>query len=387
MSKKIKIAHVVCVLPPYGGGLGVAAHNQAELMTEAGFDVTVFAPETQEIKSIERKYKIDRLRSILKLGHGAFVPQLFFKLFNFDIIHLHFPFFGAAFIVTLAKLFRGNKTKLVITYHQDLILAGWRNWYYKISMFVLTPLLLRLADKIVVSTIDYVEDSFIKKYYFAHKNKFVEIPFDVSERFFPTKKSVELLNNYGFSLDDFVVLFVGGLDWAHYFKGVDCLIDAIKTIEALNIKALIIGAGNLKTQYQDKVRALALEDRIKFAGYVSNEDLPKYYNLADVVILPSINKNEAFGIVLIEALACGKPIMASNLRGVRCVVENNLNGLLLEPNDPQDIVEKIISLYQNKEKQKLFSANALKCVNEKYRPAVVSEKLKNLYLNLFKIKL
>jgi len=385
MSNKIKLAHVVCVLPPYGGGLGVAAHNQAGLMTDAGFDVTVFAPETKESKIIERNYKVDPLRSILKLGHGAFVPQLFFKLLEFDEIHLHFPFFGATFIVALVKLFRGSKTKLVVTYHQDLILTGWRNWYYKASMFILTPLILQLADKIVVSTIDYVEDSFIKKYYFAHKNKFVEIPFDVSERFFPTSKNTQLLDKYSFSPADFIVLFVGGLDWAHYFKGVDCLIDALKLTKESKIKALIVGSGNLKVQYQKKVKEMGLEDQIKFAGHVFNEDLPQHYNLADVVVLPSINKNEAFGIVLIEALACGKPIMASNLRGVRCVVENNHNGLLLEPNDPQDIAEKIVFLYKDKEKQKQFSDHALKCVNEKYRSAIVSEKLKNLYLNLFKI--
>ncbi|KKQ78857.1 MAG: Glycosyltransferase (Modular protein) [Parcubacteria group bacterium GW2011_GWC2_38_7] len=383
MSNKIKLAHVVCVLPPYGGGLGVAAHSQAELMVEAGFDVTVFAPAFNESKTIERKYKIDPIRSILKLGHGAFIPQLFFKLFKFDIIHLHFPFFASTFLVVLVKIILGSKVKLVLTYHQDLILKGWRNLYYKLSMKLLTPLMLHLSDKIIVSTIDYVEDSFIKKYYFKNKNKFVEIPFAVSDNFYPTAKNQELLHKYNFTINDFIVLFVGGLDWAHYFKGVENLIDAIKHIDNPNIKALIVGSGNLKEQYQTKTSKLGLENRIKFAGYVSNDDLPKIYNLADIAILPSINKNEAFGIVLIEALACGKPIIASNLRGVRAVVEDNQNGLLVEPNNSQDIAQKIQLLFNDKIKREKFSTQALKSVTSKYSSTVVSSKLKKLYSELF----
>lgn len=380
METKIKIAHLVCVIPPYGGGLGVAAHNQAEILVDAGFDVTVITSKDTKHKEIKRKYKIDQLRSILKLGHGVLMPGLFKKLFAFDIVHLHFPFFGATFITVLVKLIRREKMKLIVSYHQDLILKGWRALYYKLSMFLLTPILLRLAEKIIVSTFDYAEGSAIKKYFLKNRSKFIEIPFAVDAQFSPQPKNQELLKKFEFSTSDFIVIFVGGLDWAHYFKGVDYLIQTMPLLP-YNIKALIVGAGNLKEKYEKQTHELCLEKRVKFAGYIDENLKSTYYNLADIVILPSINKNEAFGIVLIEGLACGKPILASNLRGVRNVVEDGINGFLLEPKNTQDIATKIKLLYQDRNKLKEFSANALRSA-QKYSLKVVSERLNELYLEI-----
>ena len=382
----IKIAHVVCVVPPYGGGLGIAAHQQAKQLAERGYDVTVFAPAQKDTREIARKYKIDLLWSIFKLGHGAIMPMLIWKLRKFDIIHLHFPFFGAALLTSLVKFFRGNKVKFIITYHQDLILSGFRASYYKFSMRFSLPFILKLADKIIVSSEDYIEYSFIQEYYQKNLNKFVELGFGVPEQFKPMEKDKELMKKYNFLPNDFVVTFVGGLDWAHYFKGVNYLIRAIKSIENKNIKALIIGSGNLKKQYQELVKELKLENRVKFAGYVSDEELPKHYNLASVFTLPSINKNEAFGIVLIEALACGKPLIASNLKGVRAVVESGKNGLLVEPKNTRDLAEKIKYLYDNPNMVKRLSENGLKKVKEHYRLPIIGDKLEKIYLDLLKKK-
>ncbi len=382
MTHPIKLAHLVCVLPPYGGGLGVAAHNQAELMVEAGFDVTVIAPEQSETNKVTRKYKIDPVRSIFQLGHGLIAPTLYQKLFSYDIVHLHFPFFGAIFPAIRAKIKRGDKLKLVVTYHQDLILAGWKSLYYKLVMYFLTPILLRLADKIVVSTFDYVRSSFIKNYFQANEKKFAEISFSVSEQFTPNTKNEKLLQKHKLKPDDFIVLFVGGLDWAHYFKGVDNLIEAFTQIQEPLIKALIVGSGNLKSTYEKQVEEARLEEKVLFTGYVPDELLPEYYNLADVVILPSVERNEAFGIVLIEAMACGKPILASDLPGVRTVVEDGANGLVLQPRSVNDIIEKILMIYNNTTLKQTLSLNAQQTVAKKYRPLIIKNKLQNLYNNL-----
>lgn len=381
-TKKLKIAHVVCVIPPYGGGIGIAAHQQAEEMVKKGHEVTVFTPSLKEPKETKRNYSIKHPLCIMRLGHGAIMPFLLLKLKDFDIVHLHFPFFGASFLTALIKVFR-KKTKLVVTYHQDLILSGFRSAYYKFSMKFFTPLILKLADKIIVSSDDYVDHSFIQNYYQKNINKFVELGFGVTERFDPQEKDSGLMKKYNFWPNDFVVTFVGGLDWAHYFKGVNYLIKAISQIENKKVKALIIGSGNLKKQYEQQVKDLKLENRVKFAGYVSDDELPKHYNLADIFILPSINKNEAFGIVLIEALACGKPLIASNLKGVRSVVECGKNGLLTEPKNSSDIAAKINYLYSNPKVMKRFQSNALKTTKEKHKLPIIGNKLEEIYLNLF----
>ena len=383
-QKTIRLAHVVCVLPPYGGGLGIAAHEQATLAVDLGYDTTVFAPISLGLKEIPHTYTLRQLHPILKIGHGSILLSLLWRLWRMDIVELHFPFFGSSLLVALVKLLRGKKQKLVIYYHQDLILNGFRSKYHRLAMLFFAPWLLKLCDKIIVSSEDYAENSEIQEFYQQNLRKFTEIPFSVPPEFKPGKKNLLLLTKYHFKSTDHIVLFVGGLDSAHYFKGVNYLIKAFSLIKETTVKCLIIGKGNLLSQYQNQVKQLKLTDRIKFAGYVSNEDLPDHYRLANYFILPSINKNEAFGIVLIEAMATGLPLIASNLKGVRQVVGSCVGGLLVEPQNPQDIADKI-NLYLNTPQMATqFSNNNLKRAQTIYNRSTISAKLDQLYKSLLK---
>jgi len=378
----MKIAHVVCVLPPYGGGIGMVAHAYADQLQKLGHDVTAFIPKGSAKGKIKTNYKVKKLWPIFKLGNGAVLPQLFFCLWKFDIVHLHFPFFGAGIFIALLKKIKPKSTKLVITYHMDCRGVGLKKYIFNFFKNFLHPIILKTADKITVSSYDYIENSDIAEFYFENKNKFDALPFGVSKRFFPTEKDQLLLEKYNFTKDDKIVLFVGGLDSAHYFKGVDYLIKAFEKIENKNIKCLIVGKGNLKPKFEQMVKQRHLESRIKFSGYVQSEDLPKYYNLCDIFILPSINKAEAFGIVLLEAMACAKPLIASNLKGVRSVAEQS--GILIEPKNSSDIAAKINYLVENPDAAILFGKNGLKTVEEKYRWPVITKELEQIYKNLIK---
>lgn len=379
----MKIAQVVCHLPPDAGGIGMVAHSYADQLTERGYDVTVFVPRSKKDISANKSYAVVALFPWFKIGLGAFLPQLLYWLWNFDIVHLHYPLLGSTFIVALLKKIRGDKLKLIITYHMDVNLSGWRKIYESIFKKFSLPFLLRVADKIIVSSEDYIENSHIQSYYFANIKKFVEIPFGVPRFYKPMPKDPELLKKYGFSSEDIIILFVGGLDIAHYFKGVNYLIKAISIINNSRIKALIVGAGNLQKEYQRLARELGLENQIQFTGYVDKELIVQYYNLGDFLVLPSINSSEAFGIVLIEAMACGKPVIASNLKGVRAVVDSGVNGLLIEPKNSRDLAEKINYLCANPDVVQKFSEECLKTVEKKYRWSVITEKLAALYQSLY----
>lgn len=382
---KIKVAHVVCVLPPYGGGLGTAAHQVANCLNQADFEVTVFTINFNTIDNQVRNYKVVGLWPLLKFGHGALLPQLVWRLWKFDVVHLHYPFFGASFWVNILKRLRGKRLKLIVTYHQDLILSGWRSIYYRINNVLFLPRLLASADKIVISSEDYIENSIIQNFYFSNLTKFVEIPFAVDDAFRPLPKNQNLLGKYDFTINDNIVLFVGGLDSAHYFKGVNFLIKAIELIADKKVKALIVGDGSLREQYETQVNDLGLNNRVKFAGYVAENMLVEYYNLGDIFVLPSINKNEAFGIVLIEAMACGLPVIASNLKGVRGVVEPGINGVLVEPKNSRDLANKIELIFGDEQMAKRFSNCALETVNKRYRQQTVCEKFESLYRNITKL--
>ncbi len=382
-QKKLKIAQVVCTVPPYGGGIGMVAHSYADQMAERGHEVTLFTGAKKTAKmDYKYSYEVKHLWTLFRVGHAAVLPQLVWRLRKYDIVHLHYPYFGAGIWTALAKIFYSRKQRLVVSYHMDIVaggLLGIINGFYKnfVAGFVL-----KKADQVIGASESYLENSDIQQYYLQNSHKFSILPFGVPKKFFPSFKDEKLMEKYGIKKEDKVVLFVGGLDSAHYFKGVHFLIKAVSMLKDDNVKLLIVGQGNLKPQYEKQAENLNIRDKVIFTDYIETKDLPAHYNLADVFVLPSINKSEAFGIVLLEAMACGKTIVASNLNGVKSVVSRGTNGLLIEPKNSFDISQKIKCLFDDDEMRERYSRNAVKTVEEKYRWSVICDKLEKIYFKL-----
>ncbi|MBD3247709.1 glycosyltransferase, partial [Candidatus Falkowbacteria bacterium] len=310
----MKIANLVCTYPPYKGGIGTAAFNFRELMSDRGLDITTFVPDygLDIDRSEDEKNKVIRIKPLLRLGNGAFIPALFKKLKDFDIIYIHYPFFGGAEIVWLYKMMHPRK-KLIIRYHMDVVGLSWPAKFLSLPSCLIFRSLFAKADKIISASLDYIENGNMKNVYKKYKDKFRQIPYAVDiERFKPKQKDDKI----------FKMLFVGGLDRAHYFKGVDNLISAcalLKDEGVDNWELDIVGSGELLDEYKAKSKELKIDDRVNFLGKVSDRDLPKVYAQNHITVLPSVNKGEAFGIVLIESMASGTPVIASDLAGVRSV--------------------------------------------------------------------
>ncbi|PJF28452.1 MAG: hypothetical protein CUN53_00280 [Phototrophicales bacterium] len=128
------------------------------------------------------------------------------------------------------------------------------------------------------------------------------------------------------------MLFVGALDRAHHYRRVDLLLEALTGLGDLSAYLIVVGDGDLRTTYEAQANALALSAGTRFVGKIPHAALPAYYNAADVIALPS-QLQESFGMILIEAMACGKPVIASRLPGVRTIVRDGEDGLLVAPND------------------------------------------------------
>ena len=346
----MKIAEVVCVFPPYKGGTGKVALDNAFILSRHNYEVTVFTPYYKKANKPYSKYpfKLEKLIPFLKYGNAAFLPQLIFYLRNFDIIHLHYPFFGAAEIIALAKKIGFLKGRIIITYHQDADAQGWLKGFFQIHYKYITPLILKMAEKIMVSSKDYVQSYYLRDFFQKYPEKFFELPFGTDLDFFqPRERPVDLMKKYNIHPEEKVILFVGGLDKSHYFKGVDNLIKAFYKIfssSKIPVKLIIAGEGDLRFQYEQTVFDFGLRDKVIFTGSISDNELKKIYNLADVLVLPSINKGEAFGIVLIEAMASGVPVVASALPGVRTVFQDKKSGFLVRPGDVDDLKEKILKI-------------------------------------------
>ncbi len=379
----MKIAQIVCTFPPYRGGIGNSVYNIAESLADLEHEVTVFTPdygraEQAEFSQPEVKFEVRRLKPLFKYGNAALIPQLFFKLKDFDIIHLHYPFYGAVKPVMLRKILLGRKLKLILHYHMDSRSSGLKGIFFNLYSRLVLPMLVRLASLITCASIDYVKHSDIKKYYRARPEKFRQILFGVNlEQFVTYRDGLNERRKQG------VILFVGGLDKAHYFKGLENLLKALAqlvTKPSLSRTILnVVGDGEMLEYYKKMAQGLGLEKSVIFNDNVDNIKLVDFYNYCDCLVLPSINQGEAFGLVLLEAMACSRPVITSNLPGVRSVFKNGKQGLLVRPGDVNDLAEKLKILLGNRKKAQAMGLAGRELVENKYTWDKVGKRLDNIY--------
>lgn len=365
----MRIAYLTPVFPPYYSGISTTAYDYADKMSYLGHDVTVITPVT-DTKLGSQKFNIVYLKPWVRIGHGYLIPQIIpiLKRGDFDILHLHFPFFGAMEILALLCFLSTFKKPLVIHYHMDFTP---RNYLFRLMSFwgwAAGKYLFRKASAVTVSTFDFLINSNFKSQYLSDRNKFYEINFGVDlELFQPDERITKTPQNK--------FIFVGALDKAHYFKGVENLLKAFATITNPNIFLQIVGDGDMKNEYQKMANDLKMTN-VTFSGYLDRTQLIQSYKEAVALILPSINQGETFGMVLIEAMACGTPVIASNLPGVRQVLNDRENGLLVEPANINDLIDKINILANNRELSLKMAYNARKRAEDKF----------NLKKNIIKIE-
>lgn len=368
----MKVAHLVSTFPPYKGGMGNAAAQFAEMYARC-HDVTVFTPRQGGGISPEVSVcRVEWLSSPLKVGNAAWLPQLLWRLRPFDTIHLHYPFYGAHLPVLLACILW--RRKLVLQYHMDSLATGIRGLLFTLNRRIMLPLLVRRADLVIGSSLDYLSHSHLSAYYEANPDKFREIPFWVdSDKFRP------VLHERGGEL---AVLFVGGLDRAHYFKGLEILLRAMQRVIRESDRSVllrVIGSGELLPYYEKLAAELGISDKVQFLGKVDDLALGHAYREASFLVLPSVNQVEAFGLVLLEAMASGKPVIASNLPGVRSVFADGKEGFVVRVGDVEDLADKISRLMHDDVLRDRMGRQARQLVEQKYLVVQAEQKLETIY--------
>lgn len=338
----MKIAEIVAVFPPYPGGMGYVCFHNARELSRRGHEVTVFTLDKGGL-SYENDspfFQIERLKTPLIYGDGGVVPQLYSRLKEFDLIHLHYPFFGGAEYVYLASVLSGKK--YFLTYHMDV---SGTVFFKTILIDVYTKLLMKSilnkATLIGAVNIPHLQNSRAAR--LIDWSKVVEIPNGVdADRFSPRDKNNALIRKYGLE-DKIVVLFVGNL---LPLKGLHLLIDALSLIEDERIVLLVVGGGYSEIEYKKQVIQKGLQQRVIFAGAQSHDgSLPEYYNVCDFLVLPSTS--ESFGLVVLEAMASGKPAIVSALPGPSQLINDGTDGLLIKTGDREDLKNKIEYLAGN----------------------------------------
>ncbi len=172
-----------------------------------------------------------------------------------------------------------------------------------------------------------------------------------------------------------IILYVGRLV---YEKGIQILVNAApKILEKVNAKFIIVGSGYMKEQLSTIVKSMNLEKKILFSGFVEEKILLKLQKCADVSVVPSLF--EPFGIVALEAMAAGSPVVVSDTGGLSEIVNHDLNGVKVYPNNPESLAWGVIKTLLDNKYRDHIRKNAYKKIREKYDWNKIALKTKQIY--------
>ena len=365
----MKILIVLNYYTPYISGVTEAARIEAEeLAKDPNNTVTVVCSNHDKLPQEEyiNNVRVIRTPVIMKISKGTVSPKFISTVRKLskenDIVNIHLPMLEAGVIAKVVK-----SEKLIITYQCDINLPRsiLNNFIIKV-MDLSHKIAFKKAKRIVVSSLDYANSSRILNDF---RNKLEEIS--------PPLKLISPTNR---ERDYNVIGFCGRIVEE---KGIDILIKAFELIKKKrkNIKLEIAGdykkiaGGSIYPKLKEYVDKNNIKD-VTFLGRLSDKELIDFYSSIGVFVLPSINSLEAFGMVQLEAMLCNTPVVASNLPGVRTIVQNTNMGLIAEVKDENDLAKKIIEVMQNREK---YIKSREEILN-KYSTEIIVSK----YYNLFK---
>jgi glycosyltransferase involved in cell wall biosynthesis len=211
-----------------------------------------------------------------------------------------------------------------------------------------------------------------------YDREYTIIPMGIHMDKFNQKKPRSILQDK-YELNDFTILFVGRLAEV---KGVKYLLEAAKQIadRGMGFKLLVVGDGPLKTEFESFVNENQLKGQVIFVGWVDSTELNEYYNAADVFVGPSLSEPQ--GLVFVEALASGTPVVASNVGGIVDIVRDGVNGYLVEPGSSRAIAEKLEYLIQNRSMLTQLGKQARSSVVDRFSWQATVERYNDLFQKL-----
>lgn len=348
---KLNILTLVKYYEPSKGGIETVAKNiingvRENLKTQ---DITVICNNHQEfnkdIIEFQDNLKIIRNKSFFwksqpfSLGFTG----LFSEIKKADIIHHHYPYptMELALLPFLSLL---KRKKLIITWHANISNSRWKKIekFYNFLIFEL----LKVSNQIVVTSPQLLKNSVILQQF---KNKVTVIPLS-----FQPHKKINHPKSFSLTGEKVKLLFVGKM---RTYKGLKYLLEAIVD---LDVELNLVGKGEEEINLRKYIENRNLEHKVFIHNDVSDDELSDFYMNSHIFILPSINEAEAFGVVQLEALSYGMPVINTNLKsGVPFVSLDGVSGFTVEPKNSEELRTAIIKLIENPVLYNEFSKNAI----------------------------
>ncbi|MFQ6107710.1 MAG: glycosyltransferase family 4 protein [Thermoplasmata archaeon] len=365
----MKVLQVAPYFHPHVGGVESHVLDLSRKLSDFGYQIEIVTSMYEKLRERERVFGLDvvRLKPLAIRWRTPITSRLrkYVAESDADIVHAHSPPPLDSYFA--ARSCESSNKPFVITYHCDLEIPGVLGpmivWVYEKTFGSYT---VSSADRIIVTTSTYAATSRSVWKYVP-----VVIPNAVdAETFNPSVDGSEIRERHNIGSEEDVVLFVGRLV-SH--KGIEHLLDAARLIA--DAKFVVVGGGEF-------VRELArrLKPRnVIFAGRVPYTDLPKYYAACDLSVLPSVSRLEAFGIAALEGMSSGKPVVVSDIPGVREVITEGEEGLLCEPMNPEDLAAKISILLKDDQRRQRMGAKGRQKVEKYFNIERVARKVAEVY--------
>jgi glycosyltransferase involved in cell wall biosynthesis len=329
VRNKLRVLQVGKYYPPHPGGM--ESHLESlcgELKRSIDLEIVVAASDGFETnEELLQGMKLTRAGKLFNLRSAPFCPGMVRKIraSKADLVHIHLPNPGAI----LAYLASGHRGRLVFTYHSDIVRQ-------KVLSKFFDPILhhaLKRADAIIASSSNYIESSYMLPQY---RGKCRVIPYGIPIEHFQqcdTDEVVRLRHLHG----PRIVLGVGRMV---YYKGFEHLIEAMQFVDG---RLVIVGRGPMYDWLVQKAESCGVSERVTLLTDV--DDVRPFYHAADVFALSSVARSEAFGIVQLEAMACGKPVINTDLdSGVTSVSPDGVTGITVPPANPEALGQALSAL-------------------------------------------
>jgi glycosyltransferase involved in cell wall biosynthesis len=352
----MRILIVLTYYRPHYSGLTIYAERLARALVQRGHKVTVLTsrfdsnlPQREDMKGV----KVIRVQPLLRVSKGLLMPTMFFHAWRLtrkaDILNLHMPQLDASYISWIGKLLG---KPVVLTYQCDLRLPhGFIHFLANQVSHKVNHLAAWASDAIVSITADYAEhSSFLKKY--LYKVRVVDAPVDLV---LASEDDVKgFCDKFGIHEGQRIIGMAARLATE---KGVEYMVQALPLIMKLIPQARVLFVGPFQNvvgeeKYAERIMPLikGLEDHWSFLGVISPVEMTAFFKTSEVLVFPSLNSTEGFGLVQIEAMKCGTPVVATDMPGVRVPVLTTGMGKIVPVADAKAIARAVLEILTEPEK-------------------------------------
>ncbi|HRR76989.1 MAG TPA: glycosyltransferase [Ruminococcus sp.] len=367
-GKRLRVLEVNKAYSPHIGGIETLVKQYSEELGKiCGAGVKVLVCRDGRGRTIREKVNGVSVTRAGSLGTYFKCPisfsfiRLFRKMAKkADVVHIHLPFP----LADAAALLSGYKGRIVVSWHSDVVKQKKLMLVYKPFM----RWLLKRADAVIVATKGHIDGS---EYLPEFREKCRVVPYGLWPEDYTSVERKPVLTDKAADKSAVKVFFSGRLV---YYKGVDILLRAFA--ETKGCELFISGEGDLEPELKSYAAENGLAERVHFLGFLSEKELRQAYMDCDIFVLPSVARSEAFGIVQIEAMACGKPVINTALpSGVPYVSLDGETGITVPPSDEKALAKAINTLVSDRELRERYGRAAAERVSSEFHEKEVIKRL------------